>query len=318
MSYIDFLKKFPQSILNREQSSNSGKLWDIFVPQYDELEATLNTFKDLLYIYQQSGVTLDDIGALVNESRRGADSDDTYRVFLAIAISKRISRGTIPDMIEIGKFIPGEGGLGFSVDELWDKAGSSYLDGNSLLDGTEPLDPDESRPASVLVELDGLIENLPTPILIASAVDEIRAAGVYAKTAISLRIITDLLTLYVTLPGPTLDGEGFLDGGTLMNEKQNLAVHEIAIGDGATGEPNPGDIGLDNEVFRRTAVVRTVNDAGDREYSIEIKSSQVNGVGIDELALFNIEGDMIAKVTFSPREKNSSIVYFFKVQETYN
>jgi len=318
MSYIDFLTKFPQSILNREQSSNSGKLWDIFVPQYDELETTLNTFKDLLYIYQQSGVTLDQIGTLVNDSRRGGDSDATYRIFLAIAIAKRISRGTIPDLVEIGKLIPGEGGLGFSVDELWDKEGAVYLDGLSLLDGTDPLDPGEARAASVLVELDGLIENLPTPLLLSDAVDEIRAAGVFAKTSVSLRILSDLLTLYTTLPGPTLDGSANLDGKTLMNEKKNLAVTHIAIGDGATGEPLPGDTGLSNEILRRASDTSVFDDAGNREYALEVKASEANGVGINELALFNEDAGMIAKINFEDREKNSTLIYFFKTQEGYN
>jgi hypothetical protein len=316
VSYAQFVERFPQSILNRRSDSNSGKLWNIFAPQYEELQTILDAFKDLLYIYAQSGRTLDDIGTLVNETRRGGDSDETFRIFLAIAIAKKISRGTVPDMVEIGKLIPGEGGLGFMVDELWDKAGSVYFDGESLLDGTEPLDPGEARPASVLVELDGLIENLPTPLLLADAVDDIRAAGVFAKTTVSLRILSDLLTLYTTLPGPTLDGEGFFDGKTLMNERQTLAVYEIALGDGAVGDPDPGDIGLANELLRKPAEI--TDDGANRQYSIQVKASELNGVDIDELALFNVEGDMIAKVHFDPREKNGTIIYYFRVQETYN
>lgn len=316
MSYAQFVEKFPQSILNRRSDSNSGKLWNIFAPQYEELQTILDAFKDLLYIYAQSGRTLDDIGTLVNETRRGGDSDDTFRIFLAIAIAKKISRGTVPDLVEIGKLIPGEGGLGFMVDELWDKEGSVYFDGESLLDGTEPLDPGEARPASVLVELDGLIENLPTPLLLADAVDDIRAAGVFAKTTVSLRILSDLLTLYTTLPGPTLDGEGFLDGLTLMNERQTLAVYQIALGDGAVGDPDPGDTGLTNELLRKPAEI--TDDGANRQYSIQVKASELNGVDIDELGLFNVEGDMIAKVHFDPREKNGTLIYYFRVQETYN
>ncbi len=318
MAYADFVNKFPQSILNRSATSVSGKLWNVFAPQYDELTAMFLTFKDLLYIYQQSGITLDHIGQLVNETRRPGDSDESYRIFIAIAISKRLSRGTIPDLIEIGKLIPGEGGLGFTVDELWDKTGTVYLDGSVLLDGTEPLDPGEARPASVLVELDGLIENLPTPILLSAAVDEIRAAGVFAKTTVSLRILSDLLTLYTTLPGPTMDGLGVFDGKTLMNGLQTLAVDEIALGDGAVGDPDPGDTGLGNELLRKTAEIETMPDGLNRQYSIRVKESELNGDLIDELGLFNAEGDMIAKVHFSEREKNSTLIYYFRTQETYN
>lgn len=318
MSFSDFTQRFPQSILNRSLTSTSGNLWNVFVPQFDELQTVADTFQDLLYIYAQSGVTLEDIGQLVNETRRPGDSDETFRVFLAIAIAKRISRGTIPDLIEIGKLVPGEGGQGFTVDELWDKEGTIYFDGTEPLDGSEPLDPGEARPASVLVELDGLIENLLTPILIAGAVDEIRAAGVFAKTSVSLRIMSDLLTLYTELPGPTMDGLAFFDGKTLMNEKQNLAVDEIAIGDGAVGDPLPGDVGLTNEIFRDNATIETLDAAGNRQYSLEVKATEANGVGIDELALFNTDAGMIAKIHFDAREKNSTLIYYFRVQEQYN
>lgn len=316
MAYADFVEYFPQSILNRQGDSNSGKHWNLFAPQYDEVTAMLLTFKELLYIYQQSGVTLDHIGQLVNDTRRPGDGDDAYRIFLAIAIAKRISRGTIPDLVEIGKLIPGEGGLGFIVDELWDKEGSVFFDGAILLDGTEPLDPGLARPASVNVELDGLIENLPTPVLLADAVDDIRAAGVYAKTTVSLRILSENLTLYTTLPGPTMDGTAFFDGKTLMNGLQTLAVDDMAIGDGAIGDPLPGDTGLTNELLRRAAEIST--DGDNRQYSLLVKSSELNGYSLDELALFNEVGALIAKIHFDEREKNSTLIYYFRVKETWN
>ena len=87
MSTIDALQRFPQSILNRDQTSNLGKLWNIFSIKLDELHVQFAFAKLLLDINTVSGLNLDGIGQLINEARDPGDTDAQYRVKLFTKIS---------------------------------------------------------------------------------------------------------------------------------------------------------------------------------------------------------------------------------------
>jgi hypothetical protein len=101
MATIDYLQYVPQSWLNRETTSNFGKLWTIFSEQLDELIAQITFCYTLYLIDSMTGKNLDQIGKIVNATRAGGQSDEDYRIDLYIAIAKNISSGSIPDILKV-------------------------------------------------------------------------------------------------------------------------------------------------------------------------------------------------------------------------
>jgi len=101
MATIDYLQYVPQSWLNRETTSNFGKLWNIFSEQLDELLSQVTFCYTLFLIDTMTGKNLDQIGKLVNATRAGGQSDASYRIDLYMAIAKNISSGSIPDILRV-------------------------------------------------------------------------------------------------------------------------------------------------------------------------------------------------------------------------
>jgi len=108
MSTIDYLQYIPQSILNRETDTNFGKLWTIFSEQLDELLTQVALAYTLYVIEDQSGANLDQIGTIVKQERTGGESDENYRISLLLAIGQNVSRGTIPNIIDVCNIIKQE------------------------------------------------------------------------------------------------------------------------------------------------------------------------------------------------------------------
>jgi hypothetical protein len=105
MAGIDYLQKFPQSILNRESTSVLGKLWKMHSIQLDAITAQINALKLILEISTQTGINLDNIGDLIKEERDPGQSDADYRIDLIAATKSRVSSGSIPDILDVAKSV---------------------------------------------------------------------------------------------------------------------------------------------------------------------------------------------------------------------
>jgi hypothetical protein len=316
MATIDYLQRFPKSILNNETTSVLGKLWSLYATQIDEILDCITDLLNLLSIYDQNGLTLDEIiGSLVNQARIPGNNDDTYKLNLFIAIAKKISGGTIPELVDIGSAVAGEDeNARFRPFELYSNTDDVFLDGADVLDASEPLSPSTYRTASVESLIEGNIDNITVPLEVGDAIDQIRGAGIYVKFRIKFLINESQATLYTTTY-TTLDSTGALDGKTYMSGTDiKLAIDEIALGDGASGAPLPGDTGLNNEVYRATAETET-QASGELSYKITIDASDLNSYTIDELACFESGGDMILKGVFTGKAKNASLIYEYIVVE---
>lgn len=312
MSAIDLLKKFPESILNREENSWLGKLWKVISTEFDEIEIQLQAIKDLEHIYLASGVNLDQLGSLVNETREPGYDDDIYRLFILIAISKRLAKGTLPEIIEIGKNVAGlETGAVFIPKEFYLDS-ELFLDDQGLLDGNDPLDPDEKRPASFVIEIEGEVDYLKVPTLLAKAVDLIRPAGVYAKTKIRF-VFLDSKPGARTKRTSNWDGTGTFDGLTYWNPQANYVLDEAAIGNGGNIIPVPPSGQLENELVRKPVRIQQLPD-GTKEYMINIGFTEENGENINEI-VFLSNDTPIFKDTFPDKPKNSTLIYDFKLRE---
>lgn len=131
MATRDYLSYTPDSILNKDLTSNFGKLWQLFSDQLDELV----TQKDLNYykyvIADQSGVNLDQIGKIIKVDRAPDQADAEYRISLYAGIISFLSSGSIPDILdmvdvikasgesaEIIEFFPGNVQIYTNINEL--------------------------------------------------------------------------------------------------------------------------------------------------------------------------------------------------------
>lgn len=109
MATRDYLSYTPDSILNKDLTSNFGKLWQLFSDQLDELviQKDLNYYKYV--IADQSGVNLDQIGKLVKVDRVPGETDSEYRVSLYTGIISSVSSGSIPDILDMVDVVKASG-----------------------------------------------------------------------------------------------------------------------------------------------------------------------------------------------------------------
>ncbi len=115
------------------------------------------------------------------------------------------------------------------------------------------------------------------------------------------------------------------DLAKLVNDEiaiSTIEIVDIAIGDGGVdtdGNPIPAtasDTALVNELRRETAVfvARTQNQL---EFEMVLGLTEHNGIDINEMAAFSQNGNMIGRVTFPTKVKNSSQVFTFSIKETF-
>lgn len=109
MATIDYLQNFPASFLNRDETSNLGKLWKLFSIQLDLLQVEIAKAYLLYVIADQSGYNLDQIGTVVKQPRGAAETDEEYRISLYAAIKSRVSSGSIPDILEVVEIVKSDG-----------------------------------------------------------------------------------------------------------------------------------------------------------------------------------------------------------------
>jgi hypothetical protein len=79
-----FTEKVPGNVLKADLDSTMGKLWSIWARQMDDLDFVIGQLKIILMIQQNSGLQLDQIGALIGQPRAGT-MDSVYRVLLEVA-----------------------------------------------------------------------------------------------------------------------------------------------------------------------------------------------------------------------------------------
>lgn len=317
MATIDYLQLFPQSFLNRLSTSNLGKLWKMFSDQVDDIEASFLQMKTIFQIFTVTGENLDQIGTLVLLDREPGQTDDSYRLALSVAISEKKSGGSIPELAEIGKIVAGnDPNAVFRVDEQWDKTGEVFLDGQMLLEGTDPLDPSLKRSASIISPLAGNIDDIVAPLEVGDTIGRIRAGGVFAAFEITFQDLVSQMTKY-TIIYSTLDSLQTLDGKQLLTSDGEYNIYEIALGDGGTRDPLPGDTGLQNEVFREIAV-RETDGNGQLAYTIDIAASELNAYTINELGAFDLNGNLVLKDYFEGKPKNQSLIYNYQIIDNEN
>jgi hypothetical protein len=312
MSFLERLNKFPTSILNRDENSVVGRLWKIYSIMLDEIFEQANLILGIYDLLNTEGANLDLIGSLVNETRIPGQSDEDFRLFISIAILKRISRGSLPEIISIGKIIAGLNGTLFVTTEGWKKTGELFLDGLSTLNGLEPLNPSAKRPATVELIVAGEPNNVQSPLLLGSTIDQIRAAGVNAK--VRVRFNFGNLTLVYTSRHSKLNGLGKLDGLTLLNPQANLNVDEGRIGDGATTNPELSDTDLKNIINSKLLQI-TNNGDGTRTYLFTIGEIENNGENVNEFGMFAPDNRLVFYNIFSNKPKVGTLIYDFEYTE---
>ncbi|PJZ49221.1 hypothetical protein [Leptospira saintgironsiae] len=289
MSAIDLLQKFPESILSRE-AKWLGKLWKIISAEFDEVEVQLQLLKDIEYIYAATGLNLDRIGELVNQSRSSGQADEIYRLFILVAMAKRLAKGTVPEIIEIGNTVAG-----------LENGGVFIPDGNV-----------ESEPATFTIEIQGDIDNFNVPTLLAGAIDSIRPAGVYAKVTIRF-VFTETSGELFTKRCAIFDSTGTFDGLTLLNPQANYSIDQAAIGVGGEVQPPPVSGELSDEVLRKTVSIVPLPD-GTREYTLRVAYDEANGEELSEI-VFLSGSRSVFRDFFPDKTKNSTLVYDFKFKE---
>jgi hypothetical protein len=283
-----FLSYYTKGAFNQISTSNIGKLWTIIANQVDELETQIALLKDIFHLQSQVGINLDKIGSVLNKTRPAGKSDDEYRLDLITAIIQETSTATIPELVSLGKIVAGNTNeAAFRPFEMYLLSASPLLlDASRVLDGTIPMSPDTKRYASVDCRIEGQIDDLKVPIKVAEAIGKIRGAGIGTVFTMVFKIL--------------------MSGMTLYSGDRNFPI-EIALGDGATRDPLPADTGLQNEVYRK-AVNTQILANGDWDYYVISATTELNAYTINEAALFDKNGLMIAKYVFEGIEKNSSLV----------
>jgi len=175
MGLFALFQKFPSSLISRVQTSRIGLLWQIYSEKLDEFEGVRAGMAILRDLNAAEGEILDRMGSIVGETRDGRD-DEEFRLFIKIAISKNISSGSIPEIIQIAKVISGT--QSFKLTELHDLPVDYFFDGNKMLDGTRVMSPGRRREGAFEVEFSGDIHTLQIPKNLSKAVGQIRAAGI--------------------------------------------------------------------------------------------------------------------------------------------
>jgi hypothetical protein len=293
MATIDYIEYFTKSFLNQDQTSNLGKLWKLFSIQLDLIEDQVTALKNILSITDNIGINLDRIGTLVNQERAFGKVDSLYRLDLLVAIMSRISGGTIPELVSIGKIIAGNDPAAlFRPYEMWQGDNSSiYLDASDLMDGHGVFSPSTSEPAAIESRIEGDVDSIEVPLSVSLSLDKVRGGGIYSKFHIIFFKHASGMTRYI---------------GSLAT------VSSIAIGDGATRDPLPEDTGLENEIMRKNVGV-SISPEGYPQYSMTVYEDELNTTTINEMAIFDSLDIMIVKYRFDGKEKNSSMIYIYRV-----
>jgi len=93
-------------------------------------------------------------------------------------------------------------------------------------------------------------------------------------------------------------------------------ISQIALGtegvdsNGEIRTPLPQNIGLNNEIIRKSYASSTQTSNASYSYDIRLTQEELIGVPISEIALVDEDGDVVAIANFKPRIKGESEVFF--------
>ena len=100
-------------------------------------------------------------------------------------------------------------------------------------------------------------------------------------------------------------------------------ITEMAFGNGAVDadrtitSPSTKDNSLKNEIFRATVESCTLITPTSCRYSYRIKKGDLGGEKINEVALFDSEGDMVIVKAFSNKEKDLDMEMIFEIDDEF-
>lgn len=318
----EVLQKYPSSLFTREEDSQIGKKWKADLELLNEARNVLESSKGATDFRTQSGAILDLIGKNLKQPRDGMD-DFRYRVFLSIARQKRKSKGDIHSMNEIGSQILAGTGTLYEIKELCYGGEPMLLDAMLTLNGEYPLSGSTKRPATIEVIFSGSVDSVVVAPEFNKAMAQIRAGGVKAIIRYRFEMSTLGGRLYgISLRTPSLDGSWSLNGFTLLSgENVRIRPYEIAFGSGGLTNgiprvPQIGDVGLQQEVYRKLVDIR-YDAEGHRFFQATLKQGEAIGYNINEVGLFDEDGNLLFLKTFPSKAKDYLIVYDFIIKEEF-
>ncbi|MCG6167331.1 phage tail protein [Leptospira sp. FAT2] len=316
------LQKYPLSLFTRTPDSQIGKKWEVDLELLNEVRSVLDSIQSVADFRTQSGAVLDLIGKNLKQPRDGMD-DFKYKIFLSIARQKRKSKGDIHSMNEIGSQILAGMGTLYEIKELCYGGEPMLLDALLTLNGEYPLSGSTKRPATIEVVFSGLVDSVVVAPEFNKAMAQIRAGGVKAIIRYRFEMSTLAGRLYgVSLRTPLLDGSWSMNGFTLLSgEKVRIRPYEIAFGtggltNGVPRAPQIGDLGLQNEAYRKLIDIR-YDSEGNRFFQSTLKQGEAIGCNINEIGLFDEDGNLLYLKTFPSKEKDHLIVYDFIIKEEF-
>lgn len=318
----DYISKQPASYLNRSLVSNSGKDWSIYSEKFEEVREVFESLKFILDYTTQAGLVLDRIGENCRQPRN-LMTDEKFRIFLAIALQKSLSKGDIFSMNEIcSKILVGTGTL-YRIDELCYSGDTLYLDGSWTLNGEVPLSGTTKRPKTIKIVFSGNVNDVAVVPEFNIAVNQVKAGGTQAIISYRFEMTTlDGLLYSQSQRVPLLDGSWNFDGATLLSgDPVRMRPYEIAIGSGGIvmGSPRTPlltDTGLQTEILRKLVETETLPD-GSQIFKIQVKQGEIIGQQVNEIALFDEFGFIMYQNTFFSKQKDNLIIYDFVIQEIF-
>ena len=178
----ELLQLLPKSLFDLSADGDNAKFWKIFSDQMDEVDSVFEDLRTVRDVESQNGAVLDLIGELCWESRDGK-IDDTYRIYLIIAIQKMLCSGSEPDISAVFVALLGDDFIGTRdlYPESLDMGGLDfYLDGTYYLDAEYYLNGSIRKPAFFDIAIKTTTsDNLKT--LAAKIIPHLRGAGIACK-----------------------------------------------------------------------------------------------------------------------------------------
>jgi phage-related tail fiber protein len=101
------------------------------------------------------------------------------------------------------------------------------------------------------------------------------------------------------------------------------AVAQMAFGDGGTDDhgnplkPLPADTALGNELLRKSVTCHTYPTATTCRYACTLITDELTGEVINEVALYDADGDMVCRKTFPDKVKSAGIEMTFEVDDVF-
>ena len=101
MSVIDNTISRLPSTYNKDPASNNYKFLSIFSNEHEDIADTISDIKSAHFIDSSTGMSLDNIGVLLQTFRETAETDAHYRIRLKTMWARYIGSGTIQDVLDI-------------------------------------------------------------------------------------------------------------------------------------------------------------------------------------------------------------------------